>query len=234
MTAGTVEDLVETVLYVARMYERSKCFERIFVNHIQMEKSEYDVLIRHLNDPDSINDEYQISDVVFAADNTIVSVLWKRNSKDGVSGMVTLAMNGKTVYKTKNTKTFCNHWILPYNGAEYHVLVDVLPKKTVLEETIYVNKPYAERIKKYLRGAEVQGDGSLLSKTAKFSDGFEMDIRCCGGKDDSWTEAILYDNTGKEVVATEPCDGFTGCWELKDEDTNTVYRAHVMTKSNLN
>ena len=95
--------------------------------------------------------------------------------------MVTLAMNGKTVYKTKNTKTFCNHWILPYNGAEYHVLVDVLPKKTVLEETIYVNKPYAERIKKYLRGAEVQGDGSSLSKTAKFSDGFEMDIRCCGG-----------------------------------------------------
>lgn len=54
------------------------------------------------------------------------------------------------------------------------------------------------------------------------------------GKDDSWTEAILYDNTGKEVVATEPCDGFTGCWELKDEDTNTVYRAHVMTKPNLN
>lgn len=234
MTAGTVEDLVETVLYVARMYERSKCFERIFVNCIQMEESEYDALIRHLNDPDSIDDEYQISDVVFAADNTIVSVLWKGNSKDGVSGMVTLAVNGKTVYKTKNTKVFCNHWVIPYNGAEYHVLVNVLPKKTVLEETIYVNKPYAERIKKYLRGAEVQGDGSSLSKTAKFSDGFEMDIRCCGGKDDSWTEAILYDNTGKEVVATEPCDGFTGCWELKDEDTNTVYRAHVMTKSNLN
>lgn len=207
---------------------------RIFVNHIQMEKSEYDVLIRHLNDPDSINDEYQISDVVFAADNTIVSVLWEGNSKDGVSGTVTLAVNGKTVYATKSTKVFCNHWVIPYNGAEYHVLVDVLPKKTVLEETIYVSKPYAERIKKYLRGAEVQGDGSSLSKTAKFSDGFEMDIRCCGGKDDSWTEAILYDDTGREVAVTEPCDGFTGCWELKDEDTNTVYRAHVMTKSNLN
>lgn len=234
MTAGTVEDLVETVLYVARMYERSKCFERIYVNRIQMEKSEYDALIRHLNDPDSINDEYQISDVVFAADNTIVSVLWKGNSKDGVSGMVTLAMNGKTVYKTKNTKAFCNHWVIPYNGAEYHVLVDILPKKTVLEETIYVSKPYAERIKKYLRGAEAQGDGSSLSKTAKFSDGFEMDIRCCGGKDDSWTEAILYDDTGREVAVTEPCDGFTGCWELKDEDANTVYRAHVMTKPNLN
>lgn len=63
---------------------------------------------------------------------------------------------------------------------------------------------------------------------------FDIDIRCCGGKDNSWTEAILYDNTGKEVVSTEPCDGFTGCWELKDEDANTVYRAHVMTKPNLN
>ena len=99
-----------------------------------MEKSVYDALIHHLNDPDSINDEYRISDVVFAADNTIVSVLWEGNSKDGVSGMVTLAVNGKTVYKTKNTKVFCNHWILPYNGAEYHVLVDVLPKETILEE----------------------------------------------------------------------------------------------------
>ncbi len=185
MTAGTVEDLVETVLYVARMYERSKCFERIYVNRIQMEKSEYDAILRHLNDPDSIDDEYRISDVVFAADNTTVSVLWEGNSKDGVSGMVTLAVNGKTVYATKSTKVFCNHWVIPYNGAEYHVLVDVIPKKTVLEETIYVSKPYAERIRKYLRGAEVQGDGSSLSKTAKFSDGFEMDIRCCGGKDDS-------------------------------------------------
>lgn len=81
----------------------------------------------------------------------------------------------------------------------------------------------------------MKGAGKTLFLTAaKFSDGFEMDIRCCGGKDDSWTEAILYDDTGREVAVTEPCDGFTGCWELKDEDANTVYRAHVMTKPNLN
>lgn len=106
-----------------------------------MEKSEYDAILRHLNDPDSIDDEYRISDVVFAADNTTVSVLWEGNSKDGVSGTVTLAVNGKTVYATKSTKVFCNHWVIPYNGAEYHVLVDVLPKKTILEETIYVWSP---------------------------------------------------------------------------------------------
>lgn len=32
-TAGTVEDLVETILYTARMYEKSKDFERIYVHH---------------------------------------------------------------------------------------------------------------------------------------------------------------------------------------------------------
>ena len=229
MTAGTVEDLVETVLYVARMYERSKCFERIFVNRIQMEKSVYDTLIRHLNDPDSIDDEYQISDVVFAADNTIVSVLWKGNSKDGVSGMVTLAMNGKTVYKTKNTKAFCNHWILPYNGAEYHVLVDVLPEQIILEETLYISKSSSKKLEKYLCGEEVQGFGSSLSETAKFSDGYSMDIRCCGDEDTSWAEAILYDNTGVQVAITETYETFIGYWELDDETTGKTYRVNVVT-----
>lgn len=229
MTAGTVENLVETILYVARMYERGKCFERIYVNRIQMEKSVYDTLIRHLNDPDSINDEYRISDVVFAADNTIVSVLWEGNSKDGVSGMVTLTVNGKTVYATKSTKVFCNHWILPYNGAEYHVLVDVLPKKTVLEEAVYISEPYAECIEKYLRGEEVQGFGSSLSETAKFSDGYSMDIRCCGDEDTSWAEAILYDNTGVQVAITETYETFIGYWELDDETTGKTYRVNVVT-----
>lgn len=233
MTAGTVENLVETILYVARMYERGKCFERIYVNRIQMEKSVYDTLIRHLNDPDSINDEYRISDVVFAADNTIVSVLWEGNSKDGVTGMVTLTVNGKTVYATKSTKVFCNHWILPYNGAEYHVLVDVLPKKTVLEETVYISEPYAECIEKYLRGEKVQGFGSSLSETAKFSDGYSMDIRCCGDEDTSWAEAILYNNTGVQVAVTETYETFIGYWELDDETTGKTYRVNVLTKPHL-
>lgn len=117
--------------------------------------------------------------------------------------MVTLTVNGKTVYATKSTKVFCNHWIFPYNGAEYHVLVDVLPKKTVLEEAVYISEPYAECIEKYLRGEKVQGDGSSLRKTAKFSDGYSMDIRCCGDEDTSWTEAILYDNIGMQVAITD-------------------------------
>lgn len=234
MTAGTVEDLVETILYVARMYERSKCFERVYVNRIQMEKSGYDALIHHLNDPVSIDDEYRISDVVFATDNTMVSVLWEGNCKDGVSGTVTLAVNGKTVYKTKPSKVFCNHWVIPCNGAEYHVLVNVLPKETVLEENVYISEPSAELIEKYLRGEKIQGYGSTLSETAKFSDGHFMDIRCCGDEDTSWAEAILYDNNGVQVAFTEAYDTFIGYWELDDEATGKTYRVNVLTKPHLN
>lgn len=229
MTAETVEDLAETVLYVARMYERSKCFERVYVNHTQMEKSEYDTLIGNLNDPDSVEDGYKTSNIVLATDNTTVSVLWEGNSKDGVSGMVMLTVNGKTVYKTNPTKMFCNHWVIPYNGAEYHVLVNVLPEQITLEETLYISESSSKEIEKYLRGEEVQGYGSSLSETAKFSDGYSMDIRCCGDEDTSWTEAILYDNTGAQVAITEAYETFIGYWELDDETTGKTYRVNVVT-----
>lgn len=51
---------------------------------------------------------------------------------------------------------------------------------------------------------------------------------------DEFLRFVINEYDMRTVAVTEPCDGFTGCWELKDEDTNTVYRAHVMTKSNLN
>lgn len=229
MTAGTVEDLVETILYVARMYERGKCFERVYVNRTQMEKSEYDTLIGNLNDPDSVEDGYKTSNIVLAADNTTVSALWEGNSKDGVSGMVTLTVNGKTVYKTNPTKMFRNHWVIPYNGAEYHVLVNVLPEQITLEETLYISESSSKEIEKYLCGEEVQGYGSTLSETAKFSDGYSMDIRCCGDEDTSWTEAILYDNTGAQVAITEAYETFIGYWELDDETTGKTYRVNVVT-----
>ena len=129
---------------------------------------------------------------------------------------------------------FCNHYIVPYKGAEYHIFIDILPESRFLEKTIYISETCAETIEKYLRGEELQGMGESLSETATFPDGFDMDIRCCGTEDDSFTEAILYDSEGKEVALTEPCDTFTGCWELEDDTTGTKYRVHVMTKSRLN
>ena len=234
MTAGTVEDLVETILYTARMYEKSKGFERIFVAHFSLEKSTYDFLNQVLAIPSIIGKGYRIIDVVRFADDTIASVLWSGNSENGVWGYATLMLNGKTVFETKSVKEFCNHWVLLNNGAEYHVFADVRPAPRILEKTIYISEKYAETIEKYLRGEELQGMGASLSETATFPDGFDMDIRCCGAEDDSFTEAILYDSKGRAVKLTDPCDAFTGCWELEDDNTGITYRVHVMTKPRLN
>lgn len=234
MTAGTVEDLVETILYTARVYEKSKGFERTFVCHIKIEKKQYDFLKRVLGTSNVIDDRYRTIDVVCFDDNIAVSVVWDGDDKDGEYGEATLTENGKIVFQTKRIKEFCNHWILPYNGAEYHVFIDVLPEPHILEKTIYISKPHAELIEKYIRGEEIQGMGMSLSETATFPDGFDMDIRCCGTEVDSFTEAILYDCKGKAVAITDPCDVFTDCWELRDESTGTTYRVHVLTKPGIN
>ena len=65
--------------------------------------------------------------------------------------------------------------------------------------------------------------------SGQFSDGYSMDIRCCGDEDTSWTEAILYDNTGAQVAITEAYETFIGYWELDDETTGKTYRVNVVT-----
>lgn len=89
---------------------------------------------------------------------------------------------------------------------------------------IIVDSKLADKINYLLtEGDEEFGEDSVITKTAIFNNGFEMDIKCCGCHDDvAWTEAVLLRN-GSEVCCTEPCDEFFGEWECtNDEDTYTV------------
>lgn len=236
MTAGTVEDLVETVLYVARMYERSKCFERVYVQRSTLDKEEYDGIIAGFRYGANFDKNSFISVSGFFPDDIDMTITWKCDDDGKVYNEAVLHKNSSEevlAYSGRMYK-FCNHYVLPYKGAEYHVIVNVFPEPHVLEKTVYISEKHARTIEKYLRGKELQGMGASLSETATFPDGFSLDIRCCGTKDDSFAEAILYDCEGKEVALTEPCDAFTGCWELEDETTGTTYRAHVMTESDCN
>lgn len=236
MTAGTVEDLVETILYTARMYERSKGFERIYVHHSTLEKDLYDtVVIGSRYGMDSNAGDF-FSGIEHFCDGLDVAITYTCDKDGRVYSEAALrdASSEQILARSGRMYEFCNHYIVPYKGAEYHIFIDILPESRFLEKTIYISETCAETIEKYLRGEELQGMGESLSETATFPDGFDMDIRCCGTEDDSFTEAILYDSEGKEVALTEPCDTFTGCWELEDDTTGTKYRVHVMTKSRLN
>lgn len=94
---------------------------------------------------------------------------------------------------------------------------------------IILTKSENELINGYLTASceeEYQGDDSIISKTAIFPNGFEMDIKCCGcDNEPSWTEAVLFEN-GSELCCSEPYDEFLGDWEL--EHKGVVY--HVLVR----
>lgn len=84
---------------------------------------------------------------------------------------------------------------------------------------------------KYIEDAIENGgmsEDDTITKTAKFSNGYEMDIKCCGADDEpAWTEAVLFDSEGSQIAVSEPSDDYFGIWELEDDDGNT-YKANVV------
>lgn len=111
---------------------------------------------------------------------------------------------------------------------------------TVFEETVKIPKTTADWLNHICSDEPKDEDDfydNYLSEdntytvTIKFSNGIEMDVKCCGvqyqedGANTMWTEAVLFDH-GSEICCTDPSDEFIGDWEL--EDDNNKYIAHVI------
>lgn len=78
---------------------------------------------------------------------------------------------------------------------------------------------------------EYQSEDETITYTAKFPDGKEMDVKCCGCQDGpSWTEAVLFTPSGYELVCTEPSYGFDGPWII--EYNGITYIADVIPTDN--
>ena len=77
----------------------------------------------------------------------------------------------------------------------------------------------------------LMGEDDTFTKTARFGDGYEMDIKICGvefeegGDNRPYTEAVLFKD-GCEVACTEPDECFFGEWVL--EDNGKEFKAEVM------
>ena len=101
------------------------------------------------------------------------------------------------------------------------------------ERTITIDDREAECLNYWLTDnsdtSERLDEDDTIVKTAKFEDGMEMDIKCCGTQDDvAWTEAVLFYDNGQEACHTEVSDEYFGDWEL--EWGGNVYRVHVVLK----
>lgn len=115
-------------------------------------------------------------------------------------------------------------WLFTFLSERYNVSLSPRKELKVLRDGAAIIK--VEWPDELIEKCGMMADVFSSVKLATFDSCFKQVVE--------YDEDILYDDTGREVAVTEPCDGFTGCWELKDEDANTVYRAHVMTKPNLN
>lgn len=92
------------------------------------------------------------------------------------------------------------------------------------ERTITVPREEAAVIRRYLRRepqseAECMGEDTIITHTAVFDDGFEVDVKCCGVQyqegvsNRPWTEAVLFHH-GYEITFTEPEEDYFGTWTL--------------------
>lgn len=101
-----------------------------------------------------------------------------------------------------------------------------------------LNLTYAEiaPINRFLHAkkrSDFQSEDNTLSNTVTFSDGMQMDIKCCGCQDGpSWCEAVLFDKNGMELACSEVEDEYTGNWLITYDGIG--YLADVLAEPELN
>ena len=111
-----------------------------------------------------------------------------------------------------------------------------------LNATVEIPESRIKEIDRYLNVEPASADDCLsedetIIYTAHFTDGYEMDIKCCGVQfhdgpnetNTAWCEAVLFNPNGCEVANEIGDDTLLGDWTL--EDDGTVYTAHVVTIS---
>lgn len=106
--------------------------------------------------------------------------------------------------------------------------------------SIYISREEADEIGHWLNDEPECEDDCLpedvtITKTARFDDGMEMEVKCCGVKYEegysnvAWTEAVLFQGAG-EVACSEPSDEFLGEWRLECDGIEYVTFVQVRDK----
>lgn len=101
---------------------------------------------------------------------------------------------------------------------------------TTYKKMIYLSQKEANFINKLLTNEpeneeECFGEDMTITHTARFSNGFDMDIKLCGvqyeegGCNTPWTEAVLFGTTDgtnyHEVSCTDVGEEYMGEWEME-------------------
>ena len=104
----------------------------------------------------------------------------------------------------------------------------VLQENKTYDRILVIEHQKAERIRYLLEHEpktekECMPEDEVITYTADFGNGFEMDVKICGvqyqeGQDNlPWTEAVLF-YEGEEIACSEPSENFFGVWGLQIAD----------------
>lgn len=139
-----------------------------------------------------------------------------------------------------DSRTAAEKKCLALGIREDYIIFDFSPKEGNTYNRVYEAKVEyngdKERINRYLAVEPSdmengQSEDETISVTARFANGFECDVKCCGvqyreGESNlSWTEAVLFDKNGAEVACSEPDSQFFKTWEIEYE--GNLYKIHV-------
>ncbi len=98
--------------------------------------------------------------------------------------------------------------------------------KPAFVKILRISQKEARVINEYLQAKtpdQFQGKDNTISHTVTFSDGKQMDIKCCGAREEkSWTEAVLFDENGCELCCSDVSDRYDTTWELEYQDRRYV------------
>lgn len=95
----------------------------------------------------------------------------------------------------------------------YSATITLTDKERAYVNKLLENEPKSED--------DCFGEDETWTKTVTFSDGNQADIKICGvqfreGESNlPYTEAVLFDPNGYQLVCTEPSDDIMGEWELE-------------------
>lgn len=97
----------------------------------------------------------------------------------------------------------------------------------IYRSRVHISDKELEAIEDFIENGGLSEE-ETITKTAKFSNGYEMDIKCCGADEEpAWTEAVLFDSEGSQIAVSDLSDDYIGIWELEDNEGNT-YKANVV------
>ena len=115
----------------------------------------------------------------------------------------------------------------------------------IMLNSLILSDDEMDKINKYLKEpkdeSECLSEDEKISHTIKFTDGFEMDIEVCGVQyregecNSAWTQAILYDENGKERCCSEVGEEFEGEWSFEIQNGVGYYKyvVYVMRESDF-